>query len=191
MRVTAATANCDKVRELAKLFAPRITVVAAPDGYRAPEESGADYLENARIKARALYAITARAALADDSGLEVDALGGRPGIHSSRYGATADDRNRRLLEELVGRKGDERRARFRTAIVLVLDEGREIFAEGACEGEIADGPRGRGGFGYDPLFLVPRLGRTFGELAEEEKNRLSARALAARALIAALERQDG
>jgi len=186
MRAAAATTNPGKVRELATLLAPTIVVAAAPEEYRAPDETGDDYAENARIKARALHSLTGRAALADDSGLEVDALGGRPGIHSSRYGATADDRNRRLLEELAGRRGGERRARFRTAIVLILYDGREVFAEGTCEGEIAERSRGSAGFGYDPLFLVPRLGRTFGELSDEEKNRISARAVAARALLARL-----
>jgi XTP/dITP diphosphohydrolase len=193
MLVTLASANGDKVRELAALLATRLRLVAAPEGYVEPEENGCSYLENARIKARALFARTRRAVLADDSGLEVDALGGRPGIHSARYGTTAEDRCRRLLGELTGRSGEERRARFRTAIVLLLDDGSEISAEGSCEGEIADRPRGAGGFGYDPLFLVPHLGRTFGELPSEEKDRLSARAAAARALVGTLDRlgQEG
>jgi len=188
MLVTAASANGDKVRELAALLATHIQLVAAPDGYEGPEENGSSYVDNARIKARALFARTGRAVLADDSGLEVDVLGGRPGIHSARYGTTAVDRCRRLLEELALRRGGERRARFRTAIVLILDDGSEVSAEGGCEGEIADRPRGAGGFGYDPLFLVPHLGRTFGELSREEKERFSARAAAARALVVELDR---
>jgi XTP/dITP diphosphohydrolase len=186
--VTAASANPDKVAELATLLGSRLRVVAAPDDYRPPDETGADYADNARIKARELFHRLHRAALADDSGLEVDALGGRPGIHSARYGASAADRNRRLLDELRGRVGSDRSARFRSALVLILDDGRELVAEGRCEGEIALAPRGGGGFGYDPLFLVPELGRTFGELAAGEKNRLSARGDAARALLRELER---
>jgi XTP/dITP diphosphohydrolase len=186
--VTAASANPHKVAELATLLGSRLRVVAAAGDYRPPAETGVGYADNARIKARELFARLHGPALADDSGLEVDALGGRPGVHSARYGATAADRNQRLLEELRGRAGSARSARFHTALVLILPDGRELVAEGRCEGEIADRPRGTGGFGYDPLFLVPELGRTFGELDADEKNRLSARAFAARALLDELER---
>jgi XTP/dITP diphosphohydrolase len=180
-----ATTNEGKLRELAALLAPVIELVLAPRGYEPPEETGSTYLENARIKARALAEVARGAALADDSGLEVDALGGRPGVHSSRYGATPAERNARLLDELRGRIGDERLARFRTVLVLVRPDGSELVGEGTCEGVIADEPRGRRGFGYDPLFVVPELGRTFAELSAEEKGRRSSRALAARALLAA------
>jgi XTP/dITP diphosphohydrolase len=182
----AATTNAGKVRELGLLVAPAIQLVPAPRCYRAPEETGATYLENARIKARALAHVTRSAALADDSGLEVDALGGRPGVHSSRYGVTTAERNARLLDELRGRVGDERRARFRTVLVLIRPDGSELAAEGTCEGVIADEPRGDRGFGYDPLFLVPELGRTIAELSGEEKALRSSRAVAARALLAVL-----
>jgi len=184
--VTVATTNAGKVRELAALLAPALEIVAAPASYEAPDETGETYLENARIKARALARSTGGAALADDSGLEVDALGGRPGVHSSRYGTTPEQRNARLLEELRGAVGAERSARFRTALVLARTDGREISVEGVCEGWIATEPRGAGGFGYDPLFLLPDLDLTFAELATAEKNRRSARAAAARALLAAL-----
>ena len=187
MIVTAATASPAKLRELDELIGSRLRLAPAPESYRAPPESGASYRENARIKARALFAALGAAALADDSGLEVDALGGRPGVHSARYGTAAADRNRRLLDELRGRNGAERRARFRTAIVLILADGRELTADGRCEGEIAEAPRGSGGFGYDPLFLLPALGRTLAELTREEKNRFSARAEAARALVRELD----
>ena len=186
--VVTASANPGKVSELAWLLRPRLTVVAAPADYRPPAETGADYVDNARIKARALHERLHAAALADDSGLEVDALDGRPGLHSARYGQTAADRNRRLLEELHGKVGGARSARFRTALVLVLADGREVVGEGRCDGEIATQPRGDGGFGYDPLFSLPALGRTFAELDAEEKNRLSARAVAARGLLSELER---
>jgi len=183
-----ASTNEGKVRELASLLAPAIELVPPPDGYEAPDETGATYLENARLKARALAGMSGRAALADDSGLEVDSLGGRPGVHSSRYGVTAADRNARLLEELRGLVGRDRRARFRTMLVLVRADGSEVSAEGICEGEIATEPRGEHGFGYDPLFLVPELGQTFGELAADEKDRRSARAAAARALVEMITR---
>ena len=188
MIVTAATANPGKLRELAELLGSRLRLVPASEPYRAPPESGASYRENACIKARALFATLGLAVLADDSGLEVDALGGRPGVHSARYGKEPADRNQCLLDELHGRVGAERRARFRTAIVLILVGGRELIADGHCEGEIAEAPRGAGGFGYDPLFLLPALGRTLAELTRGEKNRFSARAAAARALVGELDR---
>jgi len=186
--VTAATTNPGKLGELVELLGARLRLVPAPESYRAPTESGATYRENARIKARALFCALGTSALADDSGLEVDALGGGPGVHSARYGTEPADRNRRVLGELQGRVGVERRARFRTAIVLILADGRELTADGYCEGQIAETPRGTAGFGYDPLFLLPALGRTLAELTGEEKNRFSARADAARALIRELDR---
>jgi XTP/dITP diphosphohydrolase len=188
MIVTAATTNSGKLRELSEVLGSRLRLVPAPEPYRAPLENGANYRENARIKARALFDTLGSSALADDSGLEVDALDGRPGVHSARYGTEAADRNRRLLDELRGRVGAERRARFRTAIVLILADGRELTADGHCEGQIAEAPRGAEGFGYDPVFLLPALGRTLAELTSEEKNRFSARAEAARALLRELDR---
>ncbi len=131
-------------------------------------------------------------AIADDSGLEVDALGGAPGVYSARYaGPGADDaqNNAKLLEALRGVPAARRGARFRCVAVFVDPaRGIELVRDGACEGEILDGPRGTDGFGYDPLFLVPAAGRTMAELPLDEKNRLSHRAAAFRALAAALGR---
>jgi XTP/dITP diphosphohydrolase len=186
--VTAATTNPGKLAELAALLAPVLEIRPAPDDYAAPEETGRSYLENASLKARALFRQTRVAVLADDSGLEVDALGGAPGLRSARYGTDVASRIARLLSELAGR---DRRARFRTALVLVLANGREIAAEGDCEGEIASEPRGVGGFGYDAVFLVPSVGRTLAELTSEEKNLASARGAAARALLAGIARYEG
>lgn len=188
LTVIAATDNAGKRRELADLFAGRLRFLPPLADYSPPTEVGESYLANARIKARAMFARTRVAALADDSGLEVDALGGRPGVHSGRYGVDAGDRVERLLRELRGRRGAERGARFRTALVLVLDDGSELAAEGTTEGAIAESPRGHGGFGYDPVFLIPALGLTFGELSSEEKARWSARAAAARVLLAKIEK---
>jgi XTP/dITP diphosphohydrolase len=186
--VSAATTNPGKLAELAALLAPVLQIRPAPDDYTAPEETGRSYLENAHLKARALFGRTGAAALADDSGLEVAALGGAPGLHSARFGIDVESRIARLFTEIAGR---DRRARFRTALVLVLANGREVAAEGDCEGEIVSTPpRGGGGFGYDPVFLVPSLGRTLAELTREEKNRVSARGVAARALLAALARYE-
>jgi XTP/dITP diphosphohydrolase len=185
--VTAATTNPGKLAELAALLAPPLEIRPAPDDYTAPEENGRSYLENARLKARALFRRIGAAALADDSGLEVEALGGAPGLRSARFGIDVESRIARLLAELAGR---DRGARFRTALVLVLANGREVTAEGDCGGEIVSESRGDCGFGYDPVFLVPSLGRTLAELTSEEKNRVSARAAAARALLAALARYE-
>jgi XTP/dITP diphosphohydrolase len=153
-----------------------------------PEETGETYAENARIKARAArLPERPMATLADDSGLEVDALGGAPGIHSARYGGvrTTDQRNiMKLLDELKDVSEDQRSARFICHIAYLDEEGSEITAEGVCEGRIALAPRGRGGFGYDPVFLPNDIddGRTMAELSPEEKNRLSHRGRALRAL---------
>lgn len=188
MIVTVATGNAGKLRELAALIGPVLDLRPAPEGYQGADENGETYLANARLKARALARQIHGAALADDSGLEVDALGGRPGVLSARYAESAAAANRRLLDELGSLPGESRGARFRTVLVLVLADGREISAEGACEGRIAEEPRGAGGFGYDPVFLFPPLGRTFAELTAAEKNRCSARAAAARALREAIDR---
>jgi XTP/dITP diphosphohydrolase len=153
-----------------------------------PEETGETYVENARIKARAArLPERPMATLADDSGLEVDALGGAPGIRSARYSGerATDQRNiARLLAELEGVGEKERTARFVCQIVYIDEEGRELTAEGVCEGHIALKPRGRGGFGYDPLFVPadPGDGRTMAELAAEEKGRVSHRGRALRSL---------
>jgi XTP/dITP diphosphohydrolase len=153
-----------------------------------PEETGASYEENARIKARAArLPERPMATLADDSGLEVDALGGAPGIQSARYAGsrTTDQRNiMKLLTELEGVSEEERTARFVCCIVYIDEEGREITARGVCEGRIALKPRGLGGFGYDPLFLPSEIddGRTMAELGPEEKSRISHRGKALRDL---------
>jgi XTP/dITP diphosphohydrolase len=153
-----------------------------------PEETGKTYAENARIKARAArLPERPMAILADDSGLEVDALDGAPGIRSARYGGerTTDQRNiMKLLDELQDVSEDQRTARFVCHVAYLDEEGREITAEGVCEGRIALTPRGRGGFGYDPVFLPREIddGRTMAELSPEEKNYLSHRGKALRAL---------
>jgi XTP/dITP diphosphohydrolase len=153
-----------------------------------PEETGTTYAENARIKAHAARLLERpMATLADDSGLEVDALNGAPGIHSARYGGirTTDQRNiMKLLDELKDVPAEQRTARFVCHVVYLDEEGSELTAEGICEGRIATSPRGLGGFGYDPVFLPSEIsdGRTMAELSPEEKNRLSHRGKALRAL---------
>lgn len=192
MEFVLATFNRDKLRELSALLGlPGVTLTALADvpGASAPEEDGATVLENALIKARAALARTGRPALADDTGLEVDALDGRPGIHASRYsgpGATYAANRCRLLAELRGVEPARRTARFRCACVACLPDGRELAAEGVLEGRITGAPRGEHGFGYDPLFEVEDSGRTMAELNEDEKNAISHRARAVRALAAQL-----
>ncbi len=151
------------------------------------EENGLSFFENALIKARHAASISGLPALADDSGLIVDALNGAPGIYSARYaGAHGDDaaNNAKLLREMQGLSGDQRRAHFYCALVLVrsADDPRPILAEGVWTGEIALTPRGANGFGYDPLFYVPALEQCSAELSATEKKRISHRARALQAL---------
>jgi XTP/dITP diphosphohydrolase len=192
VRWVVATANAHKVRELAALLEGLgVELVPRPDGVAMPPETGSTFLANARIKARAVAAATGEVALADDSGLEVDALGGEPGVLSARYagdGATDAGNNAKLLAELAGIHGANRRARFRCVLALVGPDGRELTADGRCEGFVLDQPRGAGGFGYDPLFRPEGDTRALAEYSEEEKNAVSHRGRAARRLREMLER---
>ena len=159
-------------------------------------EDGDTFEANALAKARQAAAATGRPAIADDSGLEVDALGGAPGVYSARYaGLPSDDarNNAKLLEALRDvPAGAARRARFRCVAAFVDPaRGIELWRSGACEGELLGAPRGSGGFGYDPLFLVPALGKTMAELDLDRKNQLSHRAIAFRALAEALSSSWG
>lgn len=157
-------------------------------------EAGRTYSENARIKALAFAEASGLPALADDSGLEVDALGGEPGpLHHEKGwdGANNDERIRILLSRLEGVPPDKRTARFRIVLAVVFPDGRIIEEESTCEGLIAEQRSGHHGFGYDPVFIVPELGKTFAQLSMEEKNRLSHRAKAARALAERLKHLAG
>jgi len=192
MRLVIATFNRDKLAELAALLdRPDLELSSLADvpGAFAPEETGSTLVENARIKARAAHAWTGLPALADDTGLEVDALGGAPGVHAARYagpGARYQDNVRKLLEALAGVPRERRTARFRTVCVAVLGDGREPVAEGVLEGRIALSPRGDQGFGYDPVFELDESGTTLAELNAEQKNRISHRARAVRAMATML-----
>lgn len=185
--VVVASKNPDKIAELEAVLAgfdPPITVVRDlewPD----VEETEPTLEGNAVLKAAAVVRATGHAAIADDTGLEVDALGGEPGVQTARYagpGASYTDNVARLLEELAG--VDHRSARFRTVIALADPDGTVVVVEGVLEGSIARQPRGEGGFGYDPVFEVH--GRTLAEIPIEEKNRISHRARALHALEASL-----
>jgi XTP/dITP diphosphohydrolase len=158
-------------------------------GATLPEETGVTYAENALIKARAAMRATGAAALGDDSGIEVDALAGGPGLHSARWGGAElddDGRNALLLERLRGVPAARRTARYRCVIAIVEPDGRERIVEGTVEGRITEALHGTGGFGYDPLFFYPPFGCTFGEVSAEAKHRVSHRGAAARAARALL-----
>ena len=191
-----ASRNRHKLVELeAILRGFPVELVPCPETVTLPEETGASFLANARLKARAVAEATGAAALADDSGLEVDALGGEPGVLSARYageGAGDEDNNRLLLANLAGIHGPNRRARFRCVLVLAAAGGREVSAEGRIEGFVIDAPRGAHGFGYDPVFLPEGQGagapRTLAEYGEDEKNAVSHRAQAVAKLRESLGR---
>jgi XTP/dITP diphosphohydrolase len=191
-RLVVATLNRAKGRELLGLLGDlpyAAALLADTPGVTLPEETGATYADNALLKARAAARATGVTALADDSGLEVEALGGEPGLRSARFGGSRLDdagRNALLLERLRGVPPERRTARYRCVIAIVDPDGRERLAEGTAEGRIAEAPRGAGGFGYDPLFYYPPLGCTFAELSPEAKARVSHRGAAARAARALL-----
>ncbi|NLN06194.1 MAG: XTP/dITP diphosphatase [Firmicutes bacterium] len=197
MKLVLATLNPGKIAELKTLLAGlplALVPLAAYPEYSPPEETGRTLEENAALKAEAVARFTGLWALADDSGLEVDALGGRPGVFSARYaGEDADDKknNAKLLIELAGVAASERTARFRTVIALAHPGQPTRFAEGVCEGLIALEPRGESGFGYDPLFYYPPAGKTFAEMLPAEKNKISHRAKALQAARELLQQLAG
>jgi XTP/dITP diphosphohydrolase len=192
-RLLVATSNPGKLREFARALSGAGIEVVGLDVLADPSEvpeTGASFEENARIKAEAYSRRTELPVLADDSGIEVEALGGAPGVASARFGGeglTDEKRYRILLEKLRGVPEEKRRARFRSVLVLAR-RGRAVASfEGVVEGTIADRPRGSGGFGYDPVFLHEASGKTFGEMTAEEKQAVSHRGRAIRAFLEALE----
>ncbi len=193
MRIILATHNKGKIREFREAFAelgweavPISEIADLPD----PEETGATFEENALQKARAYAAAVGEPVLSDDSGIIADALGDRPGIYSARYAGTHGDdeaNNRKLIRDLAPYTGEERKGRYVCVVALVWPDGRAVTAEGTCEGIIRDFYAGTGGFGYDPLFFLPQFGKTMAEISLEEKNSISHRGRALRALIAKLK----
>ena len=183
-RLVVASKNPDKVAEIEQVLAETDLVDEIVRGLDWPdvEETGGTLEANALLKARAVVEATGLPGLADDTGLEVDALDGVPGIHTARFageGARYEDNVARLIE--VMRSQTDRSARFRTVVSLAFPDGVEVTAEGSLVGEITDAPRGERGFGYDPVFEVD--GRTLAEMSLDEKNELSHRARAIRALV--------
>ncbi|MGH7398811.1 MAG: non-canonical purine NTP pyrophosphatase [Candidatus Rokuibacteriota bacterium] len=180
-RLVLATANRAKARELAALLHDlpyRIQDLSEFPGVVLPPEGETSYAENALGKARAVTAATGLVALADDSGIEVDAFGGRPGVLSARYGGeglTDPERNALMLRELAGVPAVRRTARYRAVIAVTAPDGREATMEGVAEGVLLEAPRGAGGFGYDPLFYYPPLGATFAEITAAAKHTVSHR----------------
>lgn len=190
VRLVLATANPDKVAEIGAILGPGVELAPRPASVPDVVED-ADTLEgNARLKAVAIVEATGDAAVADDTGLEVDALGGAPGVFSARYAgpeATYSDNVEHLLRSMAEARRNARTARFRTVLVLTRPDGSELVADGVVEGVIADAPRGTNGFGYDPVFVpAGGAGRTFAEMTLAEKQAISHRGRALRAMAARL-----
>lgn len=197
--IVVATGNMHKLTEIEEILShvlPDVTFVALGQlgEFDDPEETGTTFLENALIKAQAAVEETGLPAIADDSGLVVDALGGEPGVYSARYaGVHGDDaaNNAKLLANLAGVEDPARTARFMSVVALIDVDGLVTYGEGACEGRIAHEGRGANGFGYDPLFLPDDTpGKTMAELTPEEKNAISHRFHALEALSAKLSGED-
>jgi XTP/dITP diphosphohydrolase len=188
LRIVLATGNLDKVREIKRILGPvpveLLTLLDFPE-FVPDEETGATFEDNAVAKALKVWRETGLASLADDSGLEVDALDGEPGVLSARFAgenASYQANNEKLIGLLRGVPEDKRGARFVCVAVLVTPKGKMVLQRGELEGLIIDEARGGGGFGYDPIFYVPRLKKTVAELGEDEKNSISHRAQAFRAM---------
>jgi XTP/dITP diphosphohydrolase len=193
LRLVVATGNIDKAREISAVLTNAgadVELVPRPDDVPEVAETGTTLLANARLKAEALRDATGIAAVADDTGLEVDALSGAPGVFSARYAgddATYADNVAKLLADVAEVRRASRTARFRTAVVLAYPDGSELVAEGVVEGVITPEARGTGGFGYDSVFAPAGAGgRTFAEIAPDHKHAISHRGRALRALAARL-----
>lgn len=190
MKFVLASHNLGKIQEVKEIWEPLgFEVEPMPEDFPEIAEDGETFEENARIKARAVCRALGLPAVADDSGLAVDALDGFPGIRSARWAgpdATAHDRNQLLLEKMLAVPEDQRGAQFVCVAACVFPNGKELTVRGQCRGTILSEERGTGGFGYDPIFCVPEYGCTFGELEQDVKNSISHRARAFTALGSAL-----
>lgn len=189
-RLVCASANPDKVAEIAQLLDGLVDLVPRPDSVPDVIEDADTLAGNARLKALAICEATGAPAVSDDTGLEVDHLGGAPGVWTARFageGATYADNRARMLRVLDGVTAAGRTARFRTVVMVRWPDGTELVCEGVCEGTIAEAERGARGFGYDPLFIpADGDGRTFAEMTDDEKHAVSHRGRAFRALVEAL-----
>ena len=196
MKVVLASQNKHKLAEIQAIlsrFDMELVLQSELGLHIDVEETGASFEENSMLKARAVVEATGLPAIADDSGLCVDVLGGGPGIYSARYGApecvTDRDRLNHLLDNLRGVRSEERTARFVCVITLLRPDGSSLVARGSCEGLITFEPRGEDGFGYDPVFYVPAMGCTFAQMGAERKNAISHRANALMRLERMLEEE--
>ena len=184
MKFVLATHNPGKLREMSAILGELGVEVVSPEDLGITvdvEETGSTFAENAMLKAKAICAAAGLPAIADDSGLCVDALNGGPGVYSARYGGEGlDDKGRYMLLLNSMRGQTTRKAHFACAIACAFPNGDELTAQGQCDGAIAFAPMGEGGFGYDPVFLVPEKGKTFGQLTAEEKSAISHRGKALR-----------
>ena len=187
----SATGNPDKLQEIVAILGDEIELLPRPEGLAEPEENAATLEGNARIKAVCVAEASGLPAIADDTGLEVDALDGEPGVRSARFAgenATYAQNVALLLERLEGTPATSRTARFKTIALARWPDGKEVIAEGTVEGVIATTPRGANGFGYDPVFIpADSNGRTLAEMTNEEKNTISARGRAFRQLLKSLK----
>ena len=193
MEIVIATKNNGKVKELADILADLPVNLRSLNDFEnvcEPEETGADFVENAVLKAREYARQTGLWALADDSGLEVEALGNAPGVFSARYAganATSEEKIKKLLGELNKTQDENRAARFVCAMAIADEQGEiRYVAEGVCDGRITNAPRGTNGFGYDPIFVPEGFSETFGELSDDVKREISHRARASAKIIAYL-----
>ena len=193
--IILATNNKSKVKEISEMMSGSdITFVSLADaGINVEvEETGTTFEENALLKAREICKLSGKPTISDDSGLEIDALDGAPGIYSSRFmgeDTSYDIKNNALIEKLENVADPDRNARFRCCMALVLPDGREFVTEGAMEGIIAREPKGINGFGYDPILFIPEYNRTSAELSSEEKNNISHRGEALRKMIEVIKKE--
>lgn len=193
--IILATNNKSKVKEISEMMSGSdITFVSLADaGINVEvEETGTTFEENALLKAREMCKLSGKPTISDDSGLEIDALDGAPGIYSSRFmgeDTSYDIKNNALIEKLENVADPDRTARFRCCMALVLPDGREFVTEGAMEGIIAREPKGINGFGYDPILFIPEYNRTSAELSSEEKNNISHRGEALRKMIEVIKKE--
>jgi XTP/dITP diphosphohydrolase len=194
MMLHVASGNADKLAEISARLGGHWRLKGLREfGLEPPEETGSTLAENALLKARILHRAVGGLCLADDTGLLVDALGGAPGVRSARWageGCSYADNVAKLCREIAPVPEEQRGACFETVLALV-GKGLEILLQGSCRGRILDTPRGRGGFGYDPVFYLPELGRTFAEMSLAEKNRVSHRGRALDALASWLDEHAG
>ena len=196
MKIICATSNKDKLREIREIFSDfDCEIVSMKEAGISidVEETGDTFLENAYIKAKAVWDITGGVVFSDDSGLEVDYLNKAPGVYSARFMGTDTSyeiKNKKIIQLLEEAKGRERSARYKAAICCILEDGSVIEIEESMEGEIAHSPSGSEGFGYDPIFYVKEFSRTAAQLSREEKNKISHRGKALRVLKDKLRKGD-